>query len=171
MTCPRCKNSLKTEKYEDVEVDNCKSCGGTWLDDGEIKTIIDTREQSFSPKIIHDTLVSAFSGVPKDEQEASLKCPKCESSMPALNYDYKSGIIINSCPQGHGIWLDKDELKKVQIYREHCEKEAAKNRKEWMSLAKKVANDQNKIIDENLKRDKKPSQYIISSILNKIIGD
>lgn len=170
MLCPRCGNSLSTKKYEEVEVDVCESCGGTWLDDGELRSIVNTREATFDPKFIHETIKSQFKGVPGSEQETRLKCPKCESEMPALNYDYKSGVIINSCPNGHGVWLDKDELKKVQIYREYWEEEVAKNRNQWISLAKKVANDQNKILEENEKRKNRPVSYIINSIFKKFLS-
>ena len=37
MVCPRCGNTMDLEKAEDVQVDVCLSCGGVWLDQGELE--------------------------------------------------------------------------------------------------------------------------------------
>ena len=37
MVCPKCGNTMDLEKAEDVEVDVCLSCGGVWLDEGELE--------------------------------------------------------------------------------------------------------------------------------------
>jgi len=39
MVCPRCGMTMDLEKAEDVEVDVCLSCGGVWLDAGELETL------------------------------------------------------------------------------------------------------------------------------------
>ena len=37
--CPACEASLKLQDINGVEIDTCPTCGGTWLDFGEIERI------------------------------------------------------------------------------------------------------------------------------------
>lgn len=34
--CPRCGGELKEQQVDDVKIDECKDCGGVWLDRGEL---------------------------------------------------------------------------------------------------------------------------------------
>ena len=41
MRCPKCGSSLKEEKYgESVLIDRCASCGGIYLDHGELEILV-----------------------------------------------------------------------------------------------------------------------------------
>jgi hypothetical protein len=40
MDCPRCTGKLHAETYEEVSIDRCDTCGGVWLDAGELEQII-----------------------------------------------------------------------------------------------------------------------------------
>ena len=40
MHCPKCGQTLLTEKYGAVDVDLCPSCKGLWLDANELDTIL-----------------------------------------------------------------------------------------------------------------------------------
>ena len=39
MKCPRCDGSLQESKFEEVLIDTCDSCGGVWLDSGELQQL------------------------------------------------------------------------------------------------------------------------------------
>lgn len=39
MRCPKCGMELQAVKFGDIEVDRCFSCGGTWLDQGELEKL------------------------------------------------------------------------------------------------------------------------------------
>src|SRR5439155_12887026 len=41
-----------------------------------------------------------------------LPCPRCGELMNRLNFAHASGVIIDIC-QPHGIWFDKDELRRI----------------------------------------------------------
>src|SRR6185295_6075766 len=41
-----------------------------------------------------------------------LKCPRCAKIMNRMNYAHSSGIIIDMC-RAHGIWFDRDELRRI----------------------------------------------------------
>ena len=51
MGCPRCKGQLRAEAYEQVNIDRCDTCGGVWLDAGELEQIIS--EESGSGRWFH----------------------------------------------------------------------------------------------------------------------
>jgi Zn-finger nucleic acid-binding protein len=40
MDCPRCTGKLHEEIYDDMSIDRCDTCGGIWLDAGELEQII-----------------------------------------------------------------------------------------------------------------------------------
>ena len=37
--CPKCKEPMVVFELEGIEIDHCVSCGGTWLDAGELVSI------------------------------------------------------------------------------------------------------------------------------------
>ena len=39
MHCPKCGMELHTLKFQGFDVDKCFSCGGTWLDAGELEKL------------------------------------------------------------------------------------------------------------------------------------
>ena len=49
MVCPRCGMTMDIEKTEDIEVDVCLTCGGVWLDEGELEKLKETSEKGFEP--------------------------------------------------------------------------------------------------------------------------
>jgi uncharacterized protein len=51
MRCPKCGMELTTISYRDVQIDRCFSCGGTWLDEGELEQLAG-REPGFLQKLI-----------------------------------------------------------------------------------------------------------------------
>lgn len=48
MHCPKCGMDLIVVKYKDVEVDECPSCKGFWLDADEVEKIISEKDSFLS---------------------------------------------------------------------------------------------------------------------------
>ena len=46
MECPRCTGKLHAEIYDEVGIDRCDTCGGIWLDAGELEQIISEENSS-----------------------------------------------------------------------------------------------------------------------------
>lgn len=46
LKCPKCDGSLIETDYEDIKVDVCSKCSGTWFDAGELAQIVDKNENS-----------------------------------------------------------------------------------------------------------------------------
>jgi uncharacterized protein len=45
MNCPRCDGKLKETDYENIKIDVCESCGGVWLDAGELAQVAHKDEE------------------------------------------------------------------------------------------------------------------------------
>ena len=133
-TCLRCKNACVHHTHEGVIIDRCSTCGGVWLDQGELETIIEVRSHTHSDSFVQETLKQKKAGLPADTQSDSIACPKCTATMKVINYAYDSGVIIHICPS-HGVWLDSKELERIEAYRDHWKNEAIKRRAEWGALA------------------------------------
>ena len=103
--------------YEQVEIDVCAECISVWLDDDELARIVYSPEHAWSPEVVKQVLETTGSmGVPKVEHDRELHCPSCDSLLEPVNYQGNSGVIINTCPNQHGVWLDHGELAKIRIY-------------------------------------------------------
>lgn len=137
MNCPLCKtDTFITKSYEGVEIDVCKTCQGIWLDQGEIQQIVENRITEFSEQDKKQTISLAFPGIPESEKNKELACPKCGEQLRPINYAVDSGIIIDTCPNNHGIWLDCHELQKVQEFREYWADNAYNNTESLQNLLK-----------------------------------
>jgi Zn-finger nucleic acid-binding protein len=142
MNCPHCKTaSFFTKEYETVEIDQCKECQGIWLDHNEITQIVTNLATDFSEIETKKTVSSAFSGIPKGEFKKERLCPKCSSAMCPINYTVDSGVIIDRCPNDHGVWLDFFELEQVQQYREYWQENAKKSIGHFTQLAQSIEKD------------------------------
>lgn len=143
MNCARCgnKSKLQPEFYEGVELDRCPGCKGVWLDDKELVKILTNKEETFSKELIDQTLKAAFEGITEQEKKTKEHCPKCATEMHPVNYNYSSGIVIDRCPNSHGVWLDFSELEKVQAHGEHWAKEKTTKQLEWTRLVESAKAD------------------------------
>lgn len=138
--CPRCEEIDLTNVYflgySDILLDYCPNCGGFWLDGGEIslinkklEEITDVKGKGFSEFLNNIHLPYWFKRIKRKstktdyrvdvlplkdatlQKETDLRCPFCQAS---LN-QYKIGnITIEGCPQCKGLWLNKEELQKLE---------------------------------------------------------
>jgi Zn-finger nucleic acid-binding protein len=116
MNCPVCHIPLRPIHYEGVDLENCDRCGGEWLDAGELGKINKIREMRFSPEERRAVVAAAsITPVILRDVDRDLHCPKCGGTSDPLNYGGDSGIIIDRCVSCHGLWLDGDELEKIQM--------------------------------------------------------
>ncbi len=51
----------------------------------------------------------------ENEDHDELNCPVCDGvKMEHFNYGDTSGIILHKCTECEGVWMDKDQLQKVE---------------------------------------------------------
>jgi len=116
MKCPRCGSVLNPVEYDGVKIEVCPGCKGEWLYAGELQKIVEHHDEVFTPEEIAslDAVNKEIFTAEKDDRD-NLNCPCCENvPMEHFNYGDTSGIILHKCTECNGIWMDKDELNKVE---------------------------------------------------------
>ena len=97
MICPVCKDSMLILEYENIELDYCPSCEGSWMDAGELELLLNT-----------PTEIIDLSDLPKSIRSKH-RCPRCRKHMRVTQLP-DSAVEVDICPRDGGIWLDKGEL-------------------------------------------------------------
>lgn len=130
MNCPIDKVPLVRKVYEEsIEIDTCEICSGVWLDKGELEKLQEikindyTEELKKIPDYIGKSLLLA-----KSKSREEIDCPVCQRKLERREYGFASLIMIDSCVNGHGLWLDKGELKDLEIFYERSRIETKKMR-------------------------------------------
>ncbi len=126
MRCPVDSEMLEKTVYEaQIEVDQCPSCSGMWLDYGELEAIQDSRENDYEeelgkiPNYFDQSYEFALA-----KTEGAYSCPRCGDEMEKREYGFSSQIMIDVCPSCRGVWLHKDEIKELEIFFEKSRFEA-----------------------------------------------
>ena len=125
MNCPNCSSSLRSIKYENVNGHTCDKCGGEFVGPSELRTIVKTREVVFG-KCLQQLMTDhePMFGNPAGEDDRHMACPGCQGSMQMINYSGDTGIAIDRCEGCGGVWLDHEELEKVQLVMEKWQDDA-----------------------------------------------
>jgi len=103
--CPACKEPMIILELDQIEIDYCYTCGGIWLDAGELELLLED-----SP--VRDELLESFEIV-AESKEKSRKCPQCRKRMEKVRVGKAGEVLIDQCRNKHGIWFDKGELEAV----------------------------------------------------------
>lgn len=104
MDCPVCKEPMIILELNKVEIDYCPNCSGIWLDEGELELLYSIDKPDNELQNLFQQTTSS--------KEKSYKCPICRKRMIKTKFN-NSDLILDKCPQKHGIWFDKGELEKV----------------------------------------------------------
>jgi hypothetical protein len=144
MDCPRCSlgSNEKTGPYRrsakphiervklereahpaGFEIDRCPSCGGVWLDKGELEAIeIRGREVEGSP-VFHgeiERMKRAYANAHRpqtrspEEEPPPLACPKCAEPMFPREWSISTLVFVDVCIDCRGVWLEGDELRTLE---------------------------------------------------------
>jgi Zn-finger nucleic acid-binding protein len=125
MNCVVCQAALVAETHEGIAVDCCPEGHGMWLDEGELRAIVDSEIAARTA----DEREAAFTGGvaaadPDPDTHEARNCPVCSQPMEKVNYDETSGVIIDTCV-GDGVWLDSGELEHIEAWIESNREELA----------------------------------------------
>jgi Zn-finger nucleic acid-binding protein len=103
LTCVKCTSVLDKARVSDVEVDLCPSCGGLWLDHGEIERIGRGKPEEM------DKLRVALTGrnQPDSASETQSSCPACPGQLKEV---VLGPVHVDYCTKCHGVFLDRGEL-------------------------------------------------------------
>lgn len=104
MNCPSCRGTALRPAMtrQGVEIDQCPSCGGVWLDKGEIFHFARV------PRLVGDALEAARQGAAAGERPS----PKSGAPMLRLRLFAEGGqaLELDQCAATGGLWLDRGEL-------------------------------------------------------------
>jgi membrane associated rhomboid family serine protease/Zn-finger nucleic acid-binding protein len=105
MHCPRCTFPIEPVVTQGVEVDHCRRCGGTFFDAGEAPGAFGEGARFAA---WHE-LWSAH-----EAQPSTLRCPKEGTLLQVHSVPTSgAGVLVDVCPQCHGMWLDESEGKQL----------------------------------------------------------
>lgn len=121
MKCIACATELEPADHEGVAVDRCPQGCGVWLDRGELQLVVQ-REQLDRPEEqeraeLQAARVSLERLMQDLQSEDTRRCPVCEGPMRKVDYAWSTGIVLDRCSE-HGVWLDTDELERVEAFAE-----------------------------------------------------
>ncbi len=135
MNCPIDSTPMIRRVYEEsIEIDECPSCEGVWLDKGELEKLQDIQINDYKAelKLIPDYVGKSIL-LSRSKGRKAMNCPVCARELERREYGFSSQVMIDSCVNGHGVWLDKGELKDLEIFYERSRIETAKMRKGFFS--------------------------------------
>ncbi len=132
MDCPICKSKLSVADHEGVSVDRCPQGCGEFLETGELHLVAQREHAARS-----DAERAAELQAARDRCDGELlkmimdegprHCPKCDGRMSKIEYGFASAVMIDRCPS-HGVWLDTDELQRIEAYAEGERRRLAEKR-------------------------------------------
>jgi Zn-finger nucleic acid-binding protein len=103
--CPVCEKPMIAVEVDEVEVDHCLTCGGIWLDAGELQLLL-------GDPVRASALIDSLH--PADDGGKTRKCPICRRKMAKVHLaPEREPIVIDRCPRRHGLWFDKGELPRI----------------------------------------------------------
>ncbi|MBL4849123.1 MAG: zf-TFIIB domain-containing protein [Planctomycetes bacterium] len=111
--CPVCPDHPDLEGLldRDVEFRGCITCFGLFVHaDALSQYVCNAVGDEDAVTAYDDLLVTALK---KQGGPSKRVCPVCEEPMRRLGFGEAPFMILDRCENGHGLWLDKRELKKV----------------------------------------------------------
>ena len=138
--CPRCADfQLSPVRFlgdTDIILHHCRNCGGFWLDGGELNLIdeelariMPVSGHGFSDFINNVHVPYWFRRIKKPSSETDFKievepisgakhlrstnddCPACGAKLDLYSI---LSMEFEGCPKCHGMWLERDELRKLK---------------------------------------------------------
>ena len=140
MKCPHNGDPLTKQTYEaNIEIDQCASCGGMWLNNDELERIQDTVERDYGaefgklPNLVDQSYAMALA-----KSKPAINCPGCGDEMERCEHGGCSQIMIDNCPKCGGVWLDDGELKALEVFFEKASVETAEIRNGFFASLKQL---------------------------------
>lgn len=103
MLCPVCASLLSEEVCAGERIDRCGECGGMWVDQGELASIVQN----------DDAPVAVAANA---KRPAQLACPRCERPLAPHEYAHDSGVVLQRCPDCRGHWIEASQIAPLAAY-------------------------------------------------------
>ncbi|HZM69702.1 MAG TPA: zf-TFIIB domain-containing protein [Candidatus Cryosericum sp.] len=121
MWCSGCGTPLAAGEVFNIPVEACSECGGTWLEEGRLKWIIEVGPKSLPADRTREVTRFTAGATPAyslnaDETRRIVKCPYCVCILRPVNYSANSGVAIYRCIQDHGVWIPKGGIDRLIVF-------------------------------------------------------
>lgn len=110
--CPRCEGALRHVDGEGAELSACEGCGGVWLQQDSLKTLI------FHPEDLQQRIVQRAESFRTGRQgapHADLHCARCGVPMTATTLGTFSKKPVDRCPGCSACFLDQGGLRQILL--------------------------------------------------------
>jgi Zn-finger nucleic acid-binding protein len=108
MECPTDGTKLESHTVHSVNIEECPQCRGFWFEEGELRKAKDESEPDLNWLDFDLWADQDFFNA----EWSSRKCPHCGKNMVTISYA-DTGVAVDYCLDGHGIWLDKGEFQAI----------------------------------------------------------
>ena len=140
MFCSGCGSGLTPGRYLNIPIDVCDGCGGTWLEEGRLKWIIEVGPKSIPADRVRQITQFVRSHqtsyrLQENETRRIVKCPYCIGVMRPVNYSVNSGVAIYKCVSDHGVWIPKDGIDRLIIFIDTWDRYLKEHRPHYAMLA------------------------------------
>lgn len=130
--CPGCRREL-TDVAKGQGLFRCSQCAGLWLNEDLFAWCLKAPEEAIA------AVLDGSSGDHTFQRSAEARrCPACDTEMDNYPFGYQSGIWVDGCNHGHGIWLDAGELRLVRDF--HARQQGPMTMEEKQRLAQAFVN-------------------------------
>lgn len=109
MRCPVCKSDMIVVEYHDIELDHCNECHCIWFDSTELELLLKSLNLDSQNLLLDDILKSPDT----ESSEKKRRCPICGKKMRKITIGETHGILIDVCPQKHGLLFNGGEVSQL----------------------------------------------------------
>ncbi len=111
-TCPVCGQNLFVYSVFSMSFEGCAKCKGIWLIKDELRKL-KNKVNDGSMRWLNDEIADMEK---TNARVTDRSCVKCKSTKMVSVLFGKSSVIVDWCPQCHGVWLDKGEFEAITAY-------------------------------------------------------
>jgi Zn-finger nucleic acid-binding protein len=108
MKCTRCDVDLSPRGLGEIEVETCRNCGGTWLEEEQLRKAKDEAD----PDLAWMDFEIWQHGDRFEVSVKPIRCPRCDIEMAAVEYG-DTKIEVDYCVRCQSVWLDAGEFEKI----------------------------------------------------------
>ena len=106
MKCPKCRSAtLDAVEVENVRVDRCPACSGIWFDAQELGQLL--AQNAWPTDFLH-----RGDATPESSGKGGV-CPRDAAPLLRAYSAMDRSVILDTCPDCGGIWLDDGEYEKL----------------------------------------------------------
>jgi Zn-finger nucleic acid-binding protein len=113
--CPACGNALNQYRIFGMDFEGCPKCKGIWLIKDELRKLKNKVEDGSLRWLNTEIENIEKAGVIPTRRS----CVKCKDVKLVSVIFGKSSILVDWCPECHGMWLDHGEFEAITSYLRH----------------------------------------------------